>query len=273
MHYARLHRALVQFAEKSADEQAALIAHLRTGPAAIGKVIAKGPLDAVLGTLSEVVPADDPQNAALWGAVLEHLPEDAPADLRYDLASDVLALGDAAAALPHLEAFLEEGGDTDADVWLEIGDARVAVGNAQGALDAWEKAGQLDDTLGSAWSRRGFLYADIGMADAAIAVLSEAVTREDDPETWHALCRFLVNVGLPEDAKAPLSRAIESYGDEDPESLYARGAAKALAGDADGAFTDLLTAAADAAELLDDAREDDDYLRLSDHPRWASVAG
>jgi len=273
VHYARLHRSLATFDDKKAAEQDALRTLLRTGPATIGKVLAKGPINAVLGTLNRILPPDDPDNAALWGAVLDHLPEGAPADLRYDLAADLRAMGDVERALPHLEAFVAGSGAEDAEAWLEVGDARVDMGDAQGALDAWETAGKLDDALGAAWSRRGFLYAEIGMPDAAVAVLSDAVAREDDPETWHVLGRCLLAVGLDADARQPLERAIDGYGDADAFALYARGAAKALMGDADGAFNDLLTAGSDAAELLADATEDDDYLRLSDHPRWASIAG
>lgn len=273
MHYARLHRALSTFEDKSKDEQEAIVQYLRAGPVSIGKVMAKGPIGAVLGTLQRLLPPDETDNLALWGAVLDQLPEEAPSDLRYDLAADLRAMGDAARALPHLEAFAADEGAEDAEVWLELGDARVDTGDAQGALDAWEKAGELDDTLGAAWSRRGFLYAEIGMPDAAVAVLSDAVTREDDPETWHGLGRCLLAVGLDDDAKDPLDRAIEGYGDDGPDALYSRGAAKALKGDADGAFNDLLTAATDAPDLLADAAEDDDYLRLSEHARWASIVG
>ena len=273
MHYARLHRALETLDQKSDSEKDALRTFLRTGPASIGKVLAKGPANAVLATLAQLLPSDDPQNAALWAACLEHLPERAPADLRYDLAADVRAMGDAARALPHLEDYAANEGAEDAEVWLELGDARVETGDAQGALDAWQKAGELDDTLGAAWSRRGTLYAEIGMPDAAVAVLSKAVAREDDPETWHVLGRCLIEVGLEDDAKTPLQRAIDGYGAADPDALYARGAARALAGDADGAFQDLLTAAAELDGLLADAAEDDDYLRLEGHPRWASITG
>jgi tetratricopeptide (TPR) repeat protein len=273
VHYARLHRALATLDQKSDAEKETLCAHLRTGPASIGKVLAKGPLNAILGTLDQLVPSDDPANVPIWGAVLDHLPDNAPADLRYDLAADVRAMGDAARALPHLETYVDEYADDEAEAWLELGDARVATGDAQGALDAWEKAGTLDDTLGAAWSRRGMLYAQIGMPDAAVAVLSEAVVREDDPDTWLLLGRCLIAVGLDEDAKSPLERAVAGYGDDHPEALYARGAAKALAGDADGAFNDLLSAGTEAPELLAEAVADADYLRLSEHPRWASIAG
>mgnify|MGYP000023232379 CR=1 FL=1 len=32
-------------------------------------------------------------------------------------------------------------------------------------------------------------------------------------------------------------------------------------------------AGTDDAELFEAAQEDDDYLRLSEHPRWASITG
>ena len=273
MHYARLHRALSTFETKSADEQASLLKLLRTGPPAIGKVLSKGPLGAVLGTLNRIAPPDDPENANLWGAVLDQLPEQAPDDLRFDLAADVLAMGDAARARPHLEESVAEAESEDAEAWVELGDARAHTGDAQGALDAWEHAGTLDDGLGMAWARRGLLYADLGMTDAAIAVLSDAVAREDNPHTWHTLGRCLLQVGLNEDAHGALQRAIDGYGDDAPNDLYARGAAKALMDDADGAFGDLLTAGTDAPNLLSEALEDADYLRLSEHPRWATIAG
>ena len=273
MHYARLHRALSTFDTKSTEEQAAIVQLLRTGPPAIGKVLAKGPLGAVLGTLNRIVSPDEIENAALWGAVLEHLPEQAPDDLRFDLAADVLAMGDAVRARPALEDCVAEAESTDAEAWLYLGDARVHTGDAQGALDAWEQAGSLDDALGAAWSRRGLLYAQLGMPDAAIAVLSDAVVREDEPQTWHTLGRCLVDVGLSDDAQGPLDRAIDGYGGDAADALYARGSVKALKGDADGAFTDLLSAGTDRPDLLAVALEDPDYCRLSDHPRWASISG
>jgi tetratricopeptide (TPR) repeat protein len=273
VHYARLHRALATFDSKSKDEQAALVQLLRKGPPAIGKVLAKGPLGAVLGTLNRIVSPDEVENTALWGAVLEQLPEQAPDDLRFDLAADVLAMGDAARARPALEDCVAEAESTDAEAWLYLGDARAHTGDAQGALDAWEHAGTLDDALGAAWSRRGLLYAEIGMPDAAIAVLSEAVVREDEPQTWHTLGRCLVEVGLTDDAMGPLGHAIDGYGEDSADALYARGSAKALKGDADGAFQDLLTAGTEDATMLTDALEDEDYARLSDHPRWASISG
>jgi tetratricopeptide (TPR) repeat protein len=235
-------------------------------------VLSKGPLGAVLGTLNRIASPDEAINANLWGAVLDHLPEQAPDDLRFDLAADVLAMGDAQRARPHLEDCVAEAESTDAEAWIDLGDARAHTGDAQGALDAWEHAGTLDDTLGVAWARRGLLYADLGMDDAAIAVLS-AVAREDNPHTWHTLGRCLAKVGLDDDAQGALQRAIEGYGDETPDALFARGAAKALLGDADGAFNDLLSAETDAPGLASEALDHRDYQRLSDHPRWASIAG
>ena len=273
VHYARLHRALATFDTKSKDDQASILKLLRTGPPAIGKVLAKGPLGAVLGTLNRLVPPADHEHAALGGAVLDHLPEQAPSDLRFDLAADILAMGDAARARPHLEECVAEDESTDAEAWIELGDARAHTGDAQGALDAWEHAGALDDSLGLAWARRGLLYAELGMADAAIAVLSDAVARDDDPHTWHTLARCLLAVGLEDDARGAGERAVDGYGDQSPDALYARGAVKALLGDADGAFADLLTAGTDVPDLLASALDDVDYLRLSEHPRWASIAG
>jgi len=273
VHYARLHRALSTLDKQSDDARAALVTYLRTGPASLGKVLQKGPMGAVLGTLSELVPSDDDANLAVWQAVSDHLPEGVPADVRYDLGADLRAMGDAARALPHLEAYAEGPGADDAEGWLELGDARVDLADAQGALDAWETSCALDDTLAAGWARRGFLYAEIGMPDAAIAVLSESVAREDDPEVWLVLGRCLLESGLADDAREPLQRAIAGLGDDSPDSLYMRGAAKALSGDADGAFNDLLAAGTDDAELFEAAQEDDDYLRLSEHPRWASITG
>ena len=273
MHYARLHRALSTLDKQSEAARASLITHLRTGPASIGKVLAKGPLGSVLGTLSELVPADEDANLAVWQAVADHLPEGTPTDIRYDLGADLRAMGDAARALPHLEAYTAQAGAEDAEAWLELGDARVDLADAQGALDAWEQSCALDDALAAGWARRGFLYAEIGMPDAAIGVLSESVAREDDPEVWLVLGRCLIASGLEDDAGEPLRRAIEGLGEDTPDSLYMRGAAKALTGDADGAFNDLLAAGTSDSEFFEAAQEDDDYLRLSEHPRWASIAG
>jgi tetratricopeptide (TPR) repeat protein len=273
VHYARLHRALSTLDKQSEAARAALVTHLRTGPNSLGKVLSKGPLGDVLGTLAEFVPSDDIANLAVWQAVSDQLPEGVPSEILFDLGADLRAMGDAARALPHLETYTEEEGAEDAEAWLELGDARVDLADAQGALDAWEKSCALDDALAAGWARRGFLYAEIGMPDAAIGVLSEAVAREDDPEVWLTLGRCLLASGLGDDATDPLQRAIKGLDDDAPESLYMRGAAKALAGDADGAFNDLLAAGTADAGLLEAAQEDDDYLQLSSHPRWASITG
>lgn len=273
MHYARVHRALATLDKQSAEKRAALLEHLRTGPASLAKVLAKGPVGAVLGAISDLAPPDNEANLAVWTAVAQQLPEDTPADVAFQVASDLREAGDAEAALPLIEAYIESDGADDADAWLELGDARVALGDAQGALDAWERSCELDDELYEPWARRGYLYSEIGMPGAAVPMLSEAAARDDDPELWLALGRCLVAVGVDDEARQALEKAIVAFDEGDPLSLYMRGAAKALIGDADGAFDDLMTLAVDGPEILASAAEDDDYLRLSEHPRWASVAG
>ena len=273
VHYARLIRALSTLDKQSADARAAIVAHLRTGPQSLAKVLDKGPLSGVLGSLAELAPSDDDANLPVWQAVSDQLPDDAPDDIRFDLGADLRAMGDAARAVPHLEAYTSGPGAEDAEGWLELGDARVDLADAQGALDAWEMSCALDDSLAAGWARRGFLYAEIGMPDAAVAVLSEAVAREDDPEFWLTLGRCLGDTGLDEEAQNALQRAIAGLGDDTPDTLYMRGAAKALSGDANGAFNDLLAAGGDDPELLEAAQEDDDYLRLVDHARWSTITG
>lgn len=272
MHYARLHRALCSLGSLSPEARTELVSLLRTGPATLGKVLAKGPVGDIVGALADITPTDDPANLAVWQAVVDHLPPETPADLRFDLGADLRAIGDAARALPLLEGWVADEGEDDADAWLEVGDARVDLGNAQGAIDAWERSAELDETLAAPWARRGFLYAEAGMPDAAVAVFSQAVAREDDPEVWLALGRCLLLVGVADEAKDALQRAVAGFPADDPYAVYLRGAARALLGDAEEALNDLLSASASAPELLAAAIEDEDYLRLSSHPRWSSIA-
>lgn len=151
----------------------------------------------------------------------------------------------------------------DHDVWGQITDARVELGDYAGAVKSAQKMVDLRPDS-SAYARISYLRSLHGDTQGAIQAMVAAVkaANPNDPEGV-AWCRVqlgneLMNAGRLDEAEREFDEALRTFKDH-PLALRGKAHVRLAAGDVEGAIRicELETASADAAQMLGDL-----YTRL-----------
>ena len=113
------------------------------------------------------------------------------------------------------------------DAWYRLGVALADAGQKEGAIDAYQKAIQLDEKLAYPWDRLGNVYRRQGRYDQAIAAYQKAIQLDEKfAHPWNGLGIVYADLGRYEEAIAAYQKAIQL----DPQSTAAAFAHNNLAG-------------------------------------------
>ncbi|MCB9741845.1 MAG: tetratricopeptide repeat protein [Alphaproteobacteria bacterium] len=234
------------------------------------------PLNELLTQIRGVLPAT-PANAALYRAIAMTFPERPKLVPLYNLAW-TLSHGceDWEAALPLLER-CHKMASKDEDVLLVLGLARARLGDIDGAVEAYDALTRVSpDALGP-WLNAGQTLKEAGRFAEARPYMARAVELDPDPVHLHVYGHVLQGAGEPELAERVLREAIEGYSKRirsdksDADSRFWRAAALARLGDAERALDELAATLRMQPSLRADARDEEDFLPLHTHPRWAEI--
>ena len=224
----------------------------------------------------ELVPPS-PEEAALWIALAQVAPADAPLEVLYNLGLDLRIEVDAPdVALPLFRLALEQPPD-DGETWFELGNTLDDLGQEEEALAAWARSGELDPAAAGPWLNRGQLLKSMGRFEEALPLIAEGLARGDEPEGWHVQGHVLQALGRQAEAEASLERAVKGYtdrivaGQEVAEARFWRGAAQARLGRAEPALLDLGVALALEPSLRAAALEEEDFEALHALPGWTAA--
>jgi tetratricopeptide (TPR) repeat protein len=146
----------------------------------------------------------------------------------------------------------------DHDVWGQITDARVELGDYAGAVDAAQKMVDLRPDS-SSYARVSYLRSLHGDTQGAIQAMTAAIkaANPNDPEAvaWcHVqLGNELINAGRPDAGEREFDEALRIFPDH-PLALRAKAQARMKAGDVEAAIkiSEREGASADAAQMLGD---------------------
>ncbi len=218
-------------------------------------------------------------SAPLWHALTAAAPATASTVTLYNLG---LALRTEVGAPDQAVELLARARDLspdDAEVWLELGNARADAGDADGALAAWDRATQLEPTAPGPWIGRSRVLLQRGQLADALHSLARAADLTDHPELWHRCGSLAQRAGEVELGRESLGRAIAGYtrrleADEGPGyQHFWRGAARAALGQPDAALADLEAAIAHDAGWAARAPQANAWASLHQDPRFHALLG
>ncbi|MCK6502800.1 tetratricopeptide repeat protein [Myxococcota bacterium] len=230
------------------------------------------PFEVLADALQQLAPPG-PASAGLWRAIAAAAPARAELVTLFNLGLSLRTEAGAPEAAMELFARALDMDPDDAELWFELGNARRDLGDADGALSAWVRAGELDPKLPGPWAGMGRLLLAQGRHQEARQALARLVNLVDEAEHWHAYGQALQGCGRAEQAREALERAERGYSaglerGEDPRLRYRRGAVRARLGRPAEALADLQAAVSAHPSWAQIAREDDDFATLRGLPGW-----
>ena len=126
----------------------------------------------------------------------------------------------------------------DDRIWYRLAIVRKYHGDTDGALDAIDRALDLDPEYGPLHWRQGFWLLDDGQLDEAELAFKRATEHHEEPG-WYGLALLLIQRGNAEDALELLGRSRFSHGPYVGYARYLRGTAYRMIGEAERARIEL----------------------------------
>lgn len=152
------------------------------------------------------------------------------------LADDIAAHGDYATAASMYERAAEVPGGDGVDIHVRLGDAKLAAGDFQGAVDSYRAALKQDIDNADALFGLGSAQLRLGKVESAERNLRRAVPEIGTPAAWSRLGAAQALLGQGDASVTDFARAVELAPD-DPDLQTNLAVAKALAGRGNEAVT------------------------------------
>ena len=154
-------------------------------------------------------------------------------------------------------------------IWYNKG---IALGNLtrfDEALEAFEKAIELDPKNVGAWSSKGFALDNLGEAEDSIQAYKRAHELGQESATlFMALARLYRELGREAESNEACRAARDLL---EMESEYNRACFEAICGSPDAALDLLRTALEKKQQTADQARRDPDFEFIRDDPRFKAL--
>jgi tetratricopeptide (TPR) repeat protein len=94
-------------------------------------------------------------------------------------------------------------------LWLNLGIAQQRIGEYEEALDSFQRALYIDDSLADAWGSMGLIYYELEQFDSSEECYHSAIARDDSsPKIWNNLGVLYFSEGSHEEARQCFEEAI-----------------------------------------------------------------